>query len=354
MNGQCNAARALSTEEPGPAYRQVQSVRALIVDDDEDVASLFAESLASANYDVYTAASGQEAVELITRAVFDIVLVDVFLPDVHGFDLLQTMKAFQPELAIIIITGQGDTDMARDALMAGACDFVTKPCRISELPIIVERNLARSSLSSRSNRTFQRALEISYEAVLDALLAALDTRDTETEGHSERVTAYTMLLAEQMGVPQEELYHIERGALLHDIGKIGVPDRILLKPGPLTEDEWVEMRQHPVIGFRMCSKIEFLKGAAQIVLHHHEKWDGSGYPDGLNGEMIPLGARIFAVVDTLDAMTTDRPYRKAMTYAAACDEILRHRGTQFDPAVVDAFLTISEQRWLAIKETTRK
>jgi putative nucleotidyltransferase with HDIG domain len=354
VSGQSGAARALWPDPSPSVGRQAQSVRALVVDDDESVASVIGESLTIAGYDVYTASCGQEAIDLVTRAVFDILLVDVFLPDIGGFELLRHISALHPELAIIIITGQGDVDMARKALMAGACDFVTKPFRVSELPIIVERNLARSTLSSRNNLTFQRALENSYEAVLDALLAALDTRDTETEGHSERVTAYTMLLAEQMGVAQDELYHIERGALLHDIGKIGVPDRILLKPGPLTDEEWVEMRKHPVIGFKMCSKIEFLKGAAQIVLHHHEKWDGTGYPDGLRAEMIPLGARIFSVVDSLDAMTTDRPYRKARGYDLACEEIRRHRGTQFDPAVVDAFLTVSEERWSTIRDVPRK
>jgi putative nucleotidyltransferase with HDIG domain len=354
MSGQTTAAHAFYPESDGPLHRKAQSIRALIVDDDVTISALFSESLSSAEFDVYSAASGQETLDLIERAVFDIVLLDVFLPDCDGFELLRKIKAVHPELAVIMITGQGDAEMARKALVAGASDFVTKPCRVSELPIIVERNLARSALGARSNRTFQRALEVSYEAVLDALLAALDTRDTETEGHSERVTAYTMILAEQLGVPQEELYHIERGALLHDIGKIGVPDRILLKPGPLTEDEWIEMRKHPVVGFKMCANIEFLKGAAQIVLHHHERWDGNGYPDGIEGEMIPLGARIFSVVDTFDAMTTDRPYRKALSYEDARSEIERNRGTQFDPAVVDAFLSIPEDRWCAIRETSRK
>jgi uncharacterized domain HDIG len=354
MSGSSSAARIITEEQTVSAHRAAQSVRALVVDDDEPVATLFCEALTRAGYDVYSAKCGQEALDLIDRAVFDVLLIDVFLPDIHGFELLREISASHPDLAIIIITGQGDTGMARQALMAGASDFVTKPCRLSELPIIVERNLTRTSLTSQSSRSHKRAIETSYEVVLDALLAALDTRDTETEGHSERVTAYTMLLAQQMGVPQDELYHIERGALLHDIGKIGVPDRILLKPGPLTDDEWEEMRKHPAIGFRMCSRIEFLKGAAQIVLHHHEKWDGSGYPDGLTGEMIPLGARIFSVVDAFDAMTTDRPYRAALPYPIARGEITRHSGTQFDPDVVQAFLTVSPERWQAIREMPRK
>ena len=354
MSGQSNAARIVAEEDCTPVHRPTQSVRALVVDDDETIATLFSQALTDTGYDVYAAHCGRGALDLLARAIFDIVLVDLFLPDVHGFELLRTIRTLYPDLAIIIITGQGDTETARKALVAGASDFVTKPCRISELPIIVERNLTRSSLSNRSARIFQRALETSNEAILDALLAALDTRDTETDGHSERVTAYTMLLADQLGVPQEEIYHIERGALLHDIGKIGIPDRILLKPGPLTPEEWIEMRKHPVIGFKMCSKIEFLKGAAQIVLHHHERWDGAGYPDGIAGEMIPLGARIFSVVDAFDAMTTDRPYRVAISCSAAYNEIVANRGKQFDPTVVDAFVTVPTERWRAIPDVPRK
>jgi putative nucleotidyltransferase with HDIG domain len=187
---------------------------------------------------------------------------------------------------------------------------------------------------------------------LEALLAALDTRDTETEGHSERVAAYTMLIAQRLNLSEEELPHIERGALLHDIGKIGVPDHILYKPGPLTPDEWEIMKQHPVVGYKMCMKIEMLRPAAPIVLHHHERWDGKGYPYGLSGEEIPLGARIFAIADTLDAMTSDRPYRKALSFAQAREEIERCAGAQFDPELVKVFLSVPEEELRAIRALT--
>jgi putative nucleotidyltransferase with HDIG domain len=199
-----------------------------------------------------------------------------------------------------------------------------------------------------------REAQNSYETVLSALLSALDTRDTEAEGHSERVTGYTMVLAEQMGVTDEEMFHMERGALLHDIGKVAVPDRILHKAGPLTEAVWEEMRKHPVIGHRMCARIAFLEGASRIVLHHHERWDGAGYPDRLAGEAIPLGARVFAVVDAFDAMTTDRPYRAASTYDAAVAELRAHAGTQFDPRVVGAFLEVPEREWTIVRERVRQ
>jgi putative nucleotidyltransferase with HDIG domain len=200
----------------------------------------------------------------------------------------------------------------------------------------------------------RREAQNSYETVLSALLSALDTRDTEAEGHSERVTGYTIVLAEKLGVTEEEMFHMERGALLHDIGKVAIPDRILHKAGPLTEAEWAEMRTHPVIGYRMCSRIAFLEGASRIVLHHHERWDGAGYPNRLRGEAIPLGARVFAVVDAFDAMTTDRPYRAARPYPEAVKELCAHAGTQFDPQVVKAFLRVEESEWNAVRERVRE
>ena len=248
-------------------------------------------------------------------------------------------------MPVILITGNGSVGLAREALRQGASDFITKPCNQGELPIVVERNLTRQVVARKNALRHKMALHISNEGVLDALLSALNTRDTETEGHSERVTAYTIELADKMGLSEEEIYHIERGALLHDIGKIGIPDRILLKPDKLTPEEWVEMKKHPVIGYNMCSEIEMLKKSAQIVLHHHESWNGKGYPSGLSAQEIPLGARIFAIADTLDAMTSDRPYRKGLPFLAAREEIYKYRGIQFDPEMVDIFLSVSDERW---------
>jgi putative nucleotidyltransferase with HDIG domain len=172
------------------------------------------------------------------------------------------------------------------------------------------------------------------------LTRALDTRDEETEEHSQRVMRYTEIIARRMKIPEEQLAEITRGALLHDIGKIGVPDAILLKRGPLTDEERLKMQQHPEIGFRMIAHIPFLADAARIVLHHHEAYGGGGYPSGLSGDAIPIGARIFAVADTFDAITSDRPYRAARAPEVAVEEIKRCQGTQFDPKVVDAFLSI--------------
>lgn len=189
-------------------------------------------------------------------------------------------------------------------------------------------------------------LRVSYQATLTALSAALDARDRETEGHSQRVTAYALVLAEALGVSDQAMREsIEWGALLHDVGKIGVPDAILLKPGRLTDAEWEIMRRHPAIGHHILSDISFLQRALAVVLCHHERWDGSGYPRGLSGEAIPLPARIFAIADTLDAITTTRPYRIARSFAEARGEIIRQRGTQFDPTIVDVFTTIPQSVW---------
>jgi putative nucleotidyltransferase with HDIG domain len=183
--------------------------------------------------------------------------------------------------------------------------------------------------------------ERTYDATLEALANALDVRDSETGGHSDRVLRYMELVIFHLGISGDDVAFLRRGALLHDIGKIGVPDNILRKPTSLSENEWATMRRHPEFGARIIAGIPFLEDVSRIVRHHHERWDGTGYPDRLAGEDIPLGARIFAVADSFDAMTSDRPYRRAMSIAAACAEIARCRGTQFDPTVADAFARIA-------------
>ncbi|WP_245632055.1 HD-GYP domain-containing protein [Edaphobacter aggregans] len=192
-------------------------------------------------------------------------------------------------------------------------------------------------------------LERSYDITIEAMGDALDLRDQETEGHSRRVTAYTIELARELGVASDELRIIARGAFLHDIGKIATPNAILLKPGRLDSAEMAIMREHCQRGYEMVRKIPFLRDAAEIVYSHQERFDGTGYPRGLKGNDIPLGARIFAIADTLDAMTSDRPYRKGTSFAKARNEILRCSGTQFDPAIVDAFLNIPDEHWIQVR-----
>jgi putative nucleotidyltransferase with HDIG domain len=197
-------------------------------------------------------------------------------------------------------------------------------------------------------------LERSYDITLEAMGDALDLRDEETEGHSRRVTAYTIALARSIGIETEELRTIARGAFLHDIGKIATPDCILLKPGRLNTDEMTTMREHCERGYEMVRKIPFLREAAEIVYTHQERFDGSGYPRGLRGEAIPLGARIFAIADALDAMTSDRPYRKGTSFESACAEIAQCSGKQFDPEIVEAFLAMPIDSWTDLRaEVTR-
>jgi len=202
---------------------------------------------------------------------------------------------------------------------------------------------------TRQLQAAMRRIELTYDETLEALGAALDLRDTETAGHSERVTRYCLEIAQRMGCSGDQLRQIRRGSYLHDIGKIGIPDSILLKEGKLTAEETELMQSHVRIGYDVVCRIAFLAGAAEIVLTHQERWDGTGYPQGLAGEEIPLGARIFAVADTLDAMTSDRPYRRALSYQEAREEISRESGRQFDPAVVQAFLAVPSQTWENIR-----
>ena len=200
-------------------------------------------------------------------------------------------------------------------------------------------------------RRVSEELRTSYDGTLEALVNALDARDQETKGHSLRVSRYMLDIAREMGVIEgtQEWVDMQRGSLLHDVGKIGVSDSILLKPGKLTDDEWDLMRKHPEIGYQMLRQVKFLQGPAELILAHHERWDGRGYPKGLHEDEIPLGARIFSVVDTFDSMTSDRPYRKALTTLEAMNEIMACSNTQFDPTVVEAFLDIYEV-WVKERE----
>jgi len=220
--------------------------------------------------------------------------------------------------------------------------YVTKT---QQTVLELKQKNAELNVANRDISQMAYQLAETYNGTLEALVLALDARDRETKGHSLRVTQYALTIARQMGVGEEspEWVEIQRGALLHDVGKIGVPDYILHKPGPLTPEEWDEMKRHPKIGHEMLKEISFLAGAAAIVHTHHERFDGKGYPRALAGDETPLGARIFSVADAFDAMTSHRPYRAALPPEAARDEIIQHSGTQFDPQVVQAFLLVYEQ-----------
>ena len=328
----------------------VSETRILVVDDDAAVRDVLAAILAEEGYASAAVATAEEALATADSGPFDLVISDVKMPGADGLWLLDRLRRDHPDVAVIMLTGYGDTESAVECLRRGASDYLLKPPRITDLIRSIE--LARQRYQKKlERRVREKTAELSqalldvehaYAHTLSALVAALDAREHETGDHSQRVVRYTLAIAERMGVPEAERAAIARGALLHDIGKIGVPDAILLKPGKLTPEEWTEMRKHPDIGFGILAGIDFLGPPAEIVLSHQERWDGRGYPRGLSGTAIPLGARIFAIADTLDAITSDRPYRKGTTYAAARAEIIRCAGTQFDPEAVVAFATLTD------------
>jgi len=343
----------------------------LVVDDDASVRHVISTVLREEGYTVRAAASADQALELL-RAAGDVptVLSDLKMPGHDGIWLLDQILQRHPHAAVVMLTGYGDTENAVECLKRGAADYLLKPPRITDLVRAIERAQSRRKLALARNRYHQglarrvrektaeltdalRRTADAYNSTLSALVAALDAREHETSDHSQRVVRYTLAIAERMGLQGEDLDQIGRGALLHDIGKIGVPDSILLKAGPLTPAEWVEMRKHPSVGHQILQSIGFLNQAAEIVLAHQERWDGGGYPRKLKGVEIPLGARVFAIADTLDAMTSDRPYRKGVSYQEARAEISRCSGTQFDPACVEAFLSITVEELTALRDARR-
>jgi response regulator RpfG family c-di-GMP phosphodiesterase len=331
----------------------------LIVDDDHQVREVLHQIFLSAGYDCRLAQNGAEGVKVFQEWRPALTVTDLKMPVMDGVGLLQNVRAMDGDAAVIVLTGAPDIKTAIDSLKLGAYDFIMKPVNVDELLIAADRALERRDLlierrqyqvllerrveeATRDLASAYAQLQDTYRATLEALGSALDSRDVGTEAHSRRVHGYALATAGEYGVAQKDLPDLAHGVLLHDIGKIGIPDAILLKPGKLTDAEWSIMRRHPEIGKRLIENVPFLRGAIPVVYCHHEKYDGSGYPQGLRGEEIPLGARIFAVVDAFDAMTFDRPYSKAISFEGAKTEIKRCVGAHFDPAVVEAFFRVPE------------
>ncbi|MBM4442179.1 MAG: response regulator [Candidatus Rokubacteria bacterium] len=337
-----------------------QSRNILIVDDDWQVREVLHEIFLSAGYTCQVAGDGREGLDAFRATLPPLTVTDLKMPAMDGIALLQGIRQHDPDAAVIVLTGAADVKTAIESLKLGAHDFIMKPVNVDELLIAAERAIERrnllierreyQALLERRVEEATRSLEQAYHQTLEALGAALDSRDVGTESHSRRVHGYSLALAREHGVPDDQLTDLAHGVLLHDIGKIGIPDAILLKPGALTPDEWQVMRTHPEIGKRLIEKIPFLRGAIPVVWCHHEKWEGNGYPRRLKGEEIPLHARIFSVVDAFDAMTFDRPYSKAIPFDAAIAEIKRCAGTHFDPHVVESFLRVP----LALLEEIRR
>jgi len=334
----------------------------LVVDDEEMIRDLLSSALQQENYICHLAANVDEAFSILGSQRIDLVISDIMMPGRSGVDLLRDLKKIDPEIAVLMITGLSDMNTALECIHLGADDYLTKPFGISRVMLTV-RNLVEKRCLAIEKKNYQVSLEFkvmeqteqlrrtmnelndAYHNTLTALVKALDAREKEVGSHSERVMNFSTLIAGKLGIQGVELEKLAKGALLHDIGKIGITDNILLKPGKLDDLDWVDMRKHPQIGYAILSEIAFLKGPAEIILSHHERYDGTGYPKGLKGEQIPIGSRIFALVDTLDAMTSDRPYRKALPFDAVTCEIKKFRGTQFEPALADLFLSITRDQW---------
>jgi len=337
------------------------SPRILIVDDEVEITEILADLL-SEEYDCIRAGSAEEALTRLHQSEFQLVISDITMPGMSGLDMIPHVKEFAPDTVVVMISGMQTVESAIGALRLGAFDYLMKPFDLRQVEAVVKRALEHHDLVVAKQRyenhleelVEQRTIELdkalnslegAYRSTLKALTAALETRDSETHGHSERVVSYSLRLGREYGLNSEEMKALEFGSLLHDIGKIGVPDSILRKPAKLTEEEWVRMREHPLHGQQILRGIEFLQGASRVVAQHHEKWDGTGYPLGLRAEEIDINARIFAVADAFDAITSDRVYRRGKPYEAASQELDDWAGRQFDPKVVEAFHRVPKEDW---------
>ena len=337
------------------------SPRILIVDDEVEITEILADLL-SADYLCVRAGSAEQALSQLAANQFQLVISDITMPGMSGLEMIPHVKELWPDTVVVMISGMQTVESAIGALRLGAFDYLMKPFDLRQVEAVVKRALEHYELVVAKQRyenhleelVEQRTAELdralnslegAYRSTLKALTAALETRDSETHGHSERVVTYSLRLGREYGLNSEQMKSLEFGSLLHDIGKIGVPDSILRKPAKLTEEEWVRMREHPVHGQQILRGIEFLQGAARVVAQHHEQWDGSGYPLGLRAEEIDICARIFAVADAFDAITSDRVYRRGKSYEAAAQELDDWAGRQFDPKIVEAFHRVPKEDW---------
>lgn len=348
----------------------------LYVDDEPSLCRAFARLFhQDPELSVETISVPEEAAHLMHERPFDVIVSDLRMPGMSGIELLAAARRALPEARRLLVSGFADLQSALDAINEVGIDrLLTKPWENEEVrgavhaaaehaylvrenarvqrenARVTEELRRRTEELSRINQHLDAQIEERTTNLLDGLVSALDLRDSETQWHSRRVGRYARRLARELGIEGRELEDIERGATLHDIGKIGVRDAVLLKPGPLDETEWAEMRRHPALGYEILKDIAFLDRARLILFHHQERFDGTGYPQGLEGDAICIGARVFAVVDTYDAITSARPYRKCSTYEAARAEIVRWSGRQFDPQVVNAWLRVPQAVWDGIRE----
>jgi putative nucleotidyltransferase with HDIG domain len=345
---------------PDAAGRALQPA-ILVLEDQKDIRLLVTAMLKIRGLDCDVAECLAEAREMMGRNRYDLLFIDVNLPDGSGLSLVEEKRPDPP--LVVVMTGSSEISTAIQAIRDGAIDFITKPFTVGHFLQRVDkaveewrgrqdiRHYARSLESLVQTKTEElsrtsRQIDEVCDVTVHALGAALNLKDHETADHCGRVSQNSVKLGSLLALSEFELKNLKWGAYLHDVGKIGIPEHILLKDGELRPEERRIMEKHPVLGFGMIRNIEFLAYATEVVLAHHERFDGTGYPYGLRGTRIALNARIFAVVDTLDAMTSDRPYRAALPISAVAEEVARQAGTQLDPQIVEVFLSAPLSTWL--------
>jgi response regulator RpfG family c-di-GMP phosphodiesterase len=336
--------------------------RILVVDGDPKTCDLLTKKLNLCGFISLSCTNGEAALKLLSTEGFDAVISALNMPGISGLQLLEATRRLAPHTAFLMATGVGDIGLATQAMKQGADDYLMKPFQLDAVVASVaralgvrrlERELAdyRTRLEERVDertgqlQTAQEHIGQIYDKTLAALGPALDIKGRATAGHGGRVSRYCMEIAKVMGCSQEQMRQLKRGAYLHDIGKIAIPDAILLKRAKLTPEEMTVMSAHPKFGYEFVGRISLFAEAVEIVLTHHERYDGSGYPQGLAGEDIPMGARIVAVANAFDAIRSDFPYRRGRPYSVARAEIQREARKQFDPKVVEVFLSIPEETW---------
>jgi putative two-component system response regulator len=317
--------------------------RILVIDDEPILRALMRETLEHAGYETVGANDAERALALLEDETIGLIVSDIVMPRLTGIELLEAVQRLRPSVPVLLVTGVDSHANLTGALAGGAAGLVAKPFSPSEFVAAVARALERSSRAQ-----YELRQRLFTPTLAGALANAIEAREASLQGHCERLAALAVRLGAELGLGRAELENLRVGAILHDVGKIGIPDRILLKPDALDADETALMRTHTVIGDGMLEPLELLDGVRPVVRHHHERWDGTGYPDGLSGEEIPVAARIVAVADAIEAMSADRPYRRALPPADVMRELETGRGRQWDPAIVDAVIELIESSTVQI------